>query len=135
MQTSKPITSEEGNKLGLVDAVVLPAKLIDVSRQWALDIAAFRKPLLRSLHRTDKLCALSEARNILKVARQQAMQTARNLPHHLVCIDVIEEGILHGGHSGVLEVYFFCVHFDMTNLLFLSASLLSNPTFHLLQSG
>ncbi|XP_031129333.1 peroxisomal fatty acid beta-oxidation multifunctional protein AIM1-like isoform X1 [Ipomoea triloba] len=103
MRTSKPITSEEGNKLGLVDAVVPPAKLIDVSRQWALDIAACRKPLLRSLHRTDKLCALSEALNILKVARQQAKQTARNLPHHLICIDVIEEGILHGGHSGVLE--------------------------------
>lgn len=122
MQTSKPITSEEGNKLGLVDAVVPPAKLIDVSRQWALDIAACRKPLLRSLHRTDKLCALSEALNILKVARQQAKQTARNLPHHLVCIDVIEEGILHGGHSGVLEVIF--VQFDMTNFRFLSVSLL-----------
>ncbi|CAH9117955.1 unnamed protein product [Cuscuta epithymum] len=103
MLTSKPILSEEGQKLGLIDAIVSPAELIEVSRQWALDIAGRHKPWLRSLHRTDKLCSLSEARNILKVAKHQAKQTARNLPQHLVCLDVIEEGIVRGGYSGVLK--------------------------------
>ncbi|KAL0337402.1 UNVERIFIED_CONTAM: Peroxisomal fatty acid beta-oxidation multifunctional protein AIM1 [Sesamum calycinum] len=55
MLLSKPITSEEGKKLGLVDAVVPSDELLKVSRQWALDIAGRRKPWLRSLHRTDKL--------------------------------------------------------------------------------
>ncbi|XP_019151408.1 PREDICTED: peroxisomal fatty acid beta-oxidation multifunctional protein AIM1-like [Ipomoea nil] len=103
MLTSKPILSEEGKKLGLIDAIVSPAELIKVSRQWALDIAERHKPWMRSLHRTDKLCSLSEARDILKVARQQAKQTAPNMPQHLVCLDVIEEGIVHGGYSGVLK--------------------------------
>ncbi|GKF83994.1 peroxisomal fatty acid beta-oxidation multifunctional protein AIM1-like protein, partial [Tanacetum coccineum] len=37
MLTSKPILSEEGLKLGLVDAIVPPQDLLRVSRQWALD--------------------------------------------------------------------------------------------------
>lgn len=96
--------SEEGLKLGLIDAVVNSQELLKVSRQWALDIAERRKPWIRSLHRTDKLCSLAEAREILKMARQQAKRTAPNLPQHQACIDVIEEGIVHGGYSGVLKV-------------------------------
>ncbi|VFQ68073.1 unnamed protein product [Cuscuta campestris] len=103
MLTSKPILSEEGKKLGLIDAIVTPEELIKVSRKWALDIAGRNKPWIRSLHRTDKLCSLSEARALLKDARQQAKQTARNMPQHQVCLDVIEEGIVHGGYSGVLK--------------------------------
>lgn len=118
LQTSKPILSEEGKKLGLIDAIVSPAELIKVSRQWALDIAERHKPWMRSLHRTDKLCSLSEARDILKVARQQAKQTAPNMPQHLVCLDVIEEGIVHGGYSGVLKVplFFFLLFLAPTQL-------------------
>lgn len=82
-------------------------ELLRVSRLWALDIAARRKPWIRSLHRTDKLGSLSESREILKVARQQAKQTAPNMPQHLVCLDVIEEGIVHGGYNGVLKVILY----------------------------
>ncbi|KAI8571140.1 hypothetical protein RHMOL_Rhmol01G0095500 [Rhododendron molle] len=103
MLLSKPIMSEEGKKLGLIDALVSSEELLRVSRLWALDIAARRKPWIRSLHRTDKLGSLSESREILKVARQQAKQTAPNMPQHLACLDVIEEGIVHGGYNGVLK--------------------------------
>ncbi|XP_059634955.1 peroxisomal fatty acid beta-oxidation multifunctional protein AIM1 [Cornus florida] len=103
MLSSKPIMSEEGKKLGLVDAVVSSQELLSVARLWALDIANRRKPWMRSLHKTDKLGSLSEAREILKVARQQAKRTAANLPQHQACLDVIEEGIVHGGYSGVLK--------------------------------
>ncbi|XAR67013.1 3-hydroxybutyryl-CoA epimerase [Bertholletia excelsa] len=103
MLLSKPITSEEGNKLGLIDAVVSSEELLKVSRLWALDIAEGRKPWLRSLHRTDKIGSLSEAHEILKVARQEARRTAPNMPQHQACLDVIEEGIVHGGYSGVLK--------------------------------
>ncbi|KAE8688051.1 hypothetical protein F3Y22_tig00111002pilonHSYRG00006 [Hibiscus syriacus] len=39
----------------------------------------------------------------LRTARQQAKKTAPNLPQHQICLDVIEEGIVHGGYSGVLK--------------------------------
>ncbi|KAM6583183.1 hypothetical protein CsatB_010185 [Cannabis sativa] len=102
-QTSRPILSEEGKKLGLIDSIVSSEELLKVSRMWALAIAERRKPWIRSLHRTDKIGSLSEAREILKVARQQASITAPNMPQHQVCLDVIEEGIVHGGYSGVLK--------------------------------
>ncbi|KAI3767920.1 hypothetical protein L2E82_18349 [Cichorium intybus] len=65
MLTSKPIISEEGAKLGLIDAIVPPQELLKVARKWALDIAEARKPWVRSLHRTDKIGSLSEAREII----------------------------------------------------------------------
>lgn len=98
--------SEEGKKLGLIDAVVPSSELLKVSRQWALDNAERRKPWMRSLHKTDKIGSLSEAHEILKVAREQVKQTAKNMPQHLACIEVIEEGIIHGGYNGVLKVFF-----------------------------
>ncbi|XWS26833.1 hypothetical protein CRYUN_Cryun26dG0064000 [Craigia yunnanensis] len=103
MLSSKPITSEEGKKLGLIDALVPSEELLKVSRRWALDIAERRKPWLRSLHRTDKIGTLSEAREVLRSARQQAKKTAPNLPQHQACLDVIEDGIVHGGYNGVLK--------------------------------
>ncbi|GMN50553.1 hypothetical protein TIFTF001_019697 [Ficus carica] len=103
MLSSKPILSEEGKKLGLIDSIVSSEELLKVSRLWALGIAERRKPWVRSLHRTDKIGSLSEARDTLKVARQKAKKTAPNLPQHQVCLDVIEEGIVHGGYSGVLK--------------------------------
>ncbi|KAI7732668.1 hypothetical protein M8C21_024517 [Ambrosia artemisiifolia] len=103
MLSSKPILSEEGKKLGLIDAIVPPQDLLKVSRQWALDIAEARKPWVRSLHRTDKIGSLSEAREIIKNARQSAKRTAPNMPQHQACLDVIEEGIVRGGYAGVLK--------------------------------
>ncbi|KAG5407263.1 hypothetical protein IGI04_013382 [Brassica rapa subsp. trilocularis] len=100
---SKSISSEEGHKLGLIDALVPPGELLSTSRKWALDIALGRKPFLRSLYRTDTIGSLSEARAILKNARQLAKKIAPNMPQHHVCIDVIEEGIIHGGYSGILK--------------------------------
>lgn len=96
--------SEEGNKLGLIDAVVPSQELMKISQQWALDISEGRKPWVRSLHKTDKIGSLSEAREVLKAARQLAKKTAPHMPQHHACLDVIEEGIVHGGYSGVLKV-------------------------------
>lgn len=96
--------SEEGNKLGLIDAVVSPGELMTTARMWALDIAERRRPWTISLKRTDKLESLREAREILKVARAQAKKTAPNLPHPQLCLDVIEEGVVAGGLAGVLKV-------------------------------
>ncbi|KAL1554893.1 Altered inheritance of mitochondria protein 1 [Salvia divinorum] len=103
MLFSKPITSEEGNDLGLVDAVVPSNELLKASRQWALDIIERRKPWIRSLHRIDKLGSLPEVVDIIKTARQQANQSFINVPQHQACLDVIEEGIIHGGYHGILK--------------------------------
>ncbi|KAK4757727.1 hypothetical protein SAY87_019028 [Trapa incisa] len=103
MLSSKPIMSEEGKSLGLIDAIVPSGELLKASCLWALEIAGRCKPWLRSLHRTDKLPPLSEGRKILNNAREQAKKTAKNLPQHQACLDVIEEGIIHGGYSGILR--------------------------------
>ncbi|KAI3790035.1 hypothetical protein L2E82_02847 [Cichorium intybus] len=104
MLTSKPILSEEGAKLGLIDAIVPPQELLKVTRKWALDIAEARKPWVRSLHRTDKIGSLSEAREIINGARQHVKRGFPNLPQHQACLDVIEEDIVHGGYAGVLKI-------------------------------
>ncbi|KAL2999697.1 hypothetical protein AAZX31_09G174300 [Glycine max] len=103
MLTSKPITSEEGRKLGLIDAIVSSEELLNASRLWALEIGERCKPWVRSLHRTDKIGSLSEAREVLRTARQQVKKTVPHLPQQLACVDVIEHGIVHGGYSGVLK--------------------------------
>nr|XP_043627838.1 peroxisomal fatty acid beta-oxidation multifunctional protein AIM1-like [Erigeron canadensis] len=105
MMTSKPIRSEEGKKLGLVDAIVPSQDLLVVSRQWALDIAEKRKPWIRSLHCIDKIGSLSEAHEILRIAGQQIKRTVVNMPQHQACLDVIEEGIVHGGYPGMLKEF------------------------------
>ncbi|WVZ76935.1 hypothetical protein U9M48_024849 [Paspalum notatum var. saurae] len=104
MLQSKFITAKEGKERGFIDALCSPDELIKTSRLWALEIANFRKPWMRSLGRTDRLGSLSEARAVLNGARVQAKKVAPNMPQHQACLDVIEEGVLYGGHAGVLKV-------------------------------
>ncbi|KAI4372492.1 hypothetical protein MLD38_010714 [Melastoma candidum] len=101
MLTSKPVKGTDALNLGLVDTVVSPDKLVSTARQWALEILERRKPWVSSLLKTDKLEPLGEAREILKFARAQARKQAPNLKHPLVCIDVIEEGIVSGPIAGL----------------------------------
>ncbi|XP_072965931.1 peroxisomal fatty acid beta-oxidation multifunctional protein [Typha angustifolia] len=103
MLQSKFIRAKEGKEYGLIDAVASADELVEVSRLWALDIAERRKPWISSLRRTDRLGSLSEARAILKAARQQAKRIAPNMPQHQACLDAIEEGIEFGGYAGVLK--------------------------------
>lgn len=98
---SKSIKGEEAYSLGLVDSIVPPDQLVTTARRWALDIVEFRRPWIRSLFKTDKLEPLGEAREILNFARAQAQKQAANLQHPLVCIDVIEEGIVSGPLAGL----------------------------------
>ncbi|XP_022741326.1 peroxisomal fatty acid beta-oxidation multifunctional protein MFP2-like [Durio zibethinus] len=101
MLTSKPVKGEEALGLGLVDAVVSSHELVNTARRWALDILARRKPWVASLYKTDKIESLGEARAILNFARAQVQKQAPNLKHPLVCIDVIEEGIVAGPKAGL----------------------------------
>lgn len=55
----------------------------------------------------DKLGPLPEVHDIIKTARQQVKQIAKNMPQHQACLDVIEEGIILGGYHGLLKVFFF----------------------------
>ncbi|WCJ23473.1 Fatty acid oxidation complex subunit alpha [Euphorbia peplus] len=101
MLTSKPVKGEEAHSLGLVDALASPNDLVNTARRWALDMLEGRKPWVASLHKTDKLDSLGEAREIFKFARAQVRKQAPNLKHPLVCIDVIEEGVVNGPRAGL----------------------------------
>lgn len=107
MQTSKAVKGSEAHDLGLVDAIVPANELLNAARCWALEIFERRKPWISSLHKTEKLESLGEAREILKFARAQARKQAPNLKHPLVCIDVIEEGIACGPRAGLWKVFIF----------------------------
>lgn len=104
---SKPIKAEEAHGLGLLDAIVPPQELVKTARRWALDIVEYKKPWIRSLYKTDKIEPLGEAREILNFARVQAKKRAANLHHPLVCIDVIEEGIVSGPRAGLWKVILY----------------------------
>ncbi|KAI5059208.1 hypothetical protein GOP47_0025527 [Adiantum capillus-veneris] len=120
MLTSKPVSSEEAKELGLVDAIVPAKELLPAARQWALAIASFQKPWTITLHKTDQLEPLGEAREILKFAREQTMIRAPNLSHPLKCLDAVEEGIVSGGLAGLYkegEVFKECVFSDTAKSL------------------
>lgn len=106
-QTSKPVKGEEAFSLGLVDAMVPSEELISTARKWALEISERRKPWNISLHRTDKLDSLGDAREIFKFARAQIRKQAPNLTHPLVCIDVVETGVVSGPRAGLWKVFVF----------------------------
>ncbi|KAH7842461.1 hypothetical protein Vadar_005567 [Vaccinium darrowii] len=101
MLMSKPVKGEEALSLGLVDAIVSPDELVNTARWWALDILERKRPWVASLYKTDKIEPLGEAREICKFARAQAQKRAPNLKHPLVCIDVIETGIVSGPRAGL----------------------------------
>ena len=105
-QTSKPVKGEEAFSLGLVDAIVPREELISAARKWALDISERRKPWIISLHKTNKLESLADAREIFKFARAQVRKQAPNLKHPLVCIDVVETGVVSGPRAGLQKVVF-----------------------------
>lgn len=97
----KLVKGDEAHTLGLVDAIASPDELINTARSWALNIAEHTKPRVASLYRTDKLWPLSEAKEILMLARKQAQEQCPNVAHPMVCIDVIEEGIVSGPRAGL----------------------------------
>ncbi|CAF2126566.1 unnamed protein product [Brassica napus] len=99
--TSKPVKAEEGHTLGLIDAVVPPAELLNAARRWALDIAERRKPWVSSVLKTDKLPPLGEAREILKFAKDQTRRQAPNMKHPLMCLEAVEVGIVSGSRAGL----------------------------------
>ncbi|KAJ6989439.1 glyoxysomal fatty acid beta-oxidation multifunctional protein MFP-a-like isoform X2 [Populus alba x Populus x berolinensis] len=105
MLTSKPVKGEEAHALGLVDAVVSPNELLSTARQWALDIFERRRPWIASLYKTEKLDSLGEAREIFKFARAQAQKRAPNLLHPIVCINVVEHGIVSGPRAGLYKEF------------------------------
>ncbi|XP_022679442.1 peroxisomal fatty acid beta-oxidation multifunctional protein isoform X2 [Setaria italica] len=105
MLQSKFITAKEGKERGLIDALCSGDELIKMSRHWALEIASCRRTWTKSLGRTDKLGSPSEARALLSTTRQQVKKISTNMPQYQACLDVIEEGVLFGGHAGVLKEY------------------------------
>ncbi|GAB4843629.1 hypothetical protein Ancab_013594 [Ancistrocladus abbreviatus] len=73
----------------------------------ALEMMLTSKPIkgveAQSLGLVDrnKLDPLGDAREILNFARAQAQKQAPNLKHPLICIDVVEEGIVAGPRAGL----------------------------------
>jgi enoyl-CoA hydratase/3-hydroxyacyl-CoA dehydrogenase len=78
--------------------------LVNTACSWALEIVENKKPWFKSLYRTDRLPDLVEVKDVLKFARVQTKKKAPNVQHPIVCIDVIEEGIVCGPRVGLMKV-------------------------------
>lgn len=100
----KFLSAMDAHKSGLVDAVVPAEHLILESRKWALDIANGRKPWRRSLELSDKLGSVEECLKIINDKRVQHKKLFKNVPHPSACLDVVEQGILHGGRATTFHV-------------------------------
>jgi enoyl-CoA hydratase/3-hydroxyacyl-CoA dehydrogenase len=103
MLTSKAIKGREAHEVGLVDAVTSANELVNTACSWALEIVENKKPWFKSLYRTDRLPDLVEVKDVLKFARVQTKKKAPNVQHPIVCIDVIEEGIVCGPRVGLMK--------------------------------
>lgn len=97
--------------MSLVDAIAPADKLLEVARQWALDIVEGTRPWVISLYKTDKLGTLEEARAVLDSARMEVQRRNPNVEHPLVCIDVIEQGIFSDAHDALWTVI-YAFHFS-----------------------
>ncbi|GJZ82392.1 glyoxysomal fatty acid beta-oxidation multifunctional protein MFP-a [Tanacetum coccineum] len=98
---SKRVNGKDAFSISLVDALARADELNETASSWALDILKGRKPWIASLYRTDRLEPLKEARLILNTARTQSRKQNPNLTHPLICIDVIEEGIVSGPRNAL----------------------------------
>ncbi|KAF9688115.1 hypothetical protein SADUNF_Sadunf02G0163700 [Salix dunnii] len=96
MLMSKLVNGYRAQSSGLVDALAATEELVDTACSWALDIYNCKKPWVPSLYRTDKLEPLGEAKLMFNFARLLAQKQTPNLRHPLVCVDVIEEGVVSG---------------------------------------
>ncbi|KAJ1262443.1 hypothetical protein BS78_09G117000 [Paspalum vaginatum] len=103
MLMSKAIKGREAHELGLVDAITSANELVNTACSWALEIVENKKPWFKSLHRTDRLPDLTEVKDVLNFARVQAKKKSPNVQHPIVCIDVIEEGIVSGPRAGLMK--------------------------------
>lgn len=115
---SKRLSGKDAFESGLVDAIAPRDKLLSTARDWALDILDYRRPWVVSLYKNDRLEPLAEARIVLNLARSQAREQNPNLTHPLVCIDVIEEGIVAGPRSGLWKV---CIEVPFYILVYCSS--------------
>ncbi|GMH40136.1 hypothetical protein BSKO_08040 [Bryopsis sp. KO-2023] len=101
MLTSKPVSGSEAKKLGLVEEVVPPEKLMDAARDLALGMADGRRARVMTLYRTDRIPPLNEVQAICDIARAQSTKQAPGIQHPHLCIDAIQHGIEHGGKDGL----------------------------------
>ncbi|GKA45497.1 peroxisomal fatty acid beta-oxidation multifunctional protein AIM1 [Tanacetum coccineum] len=56
-----------------------------------------------SLSRVTKKVSKDMANSLVIAEKRPSKRTTPNVPQHLACLDVIEEGILRGGYAGVLK--------------------------------
>lgn len=104
---TRPLTAMEAMEAGLIDEVIVSGDVVQKACSHALDIYEERFPWKKSIERVDRMESCEEALCVLRRARAQVKKDHPNLVHPLLCMDVMEEGVLKGGLAGaVLEEKF-----------------------------
>ncbi|MCO5571965.1 hypothetical protein L7F22_025716 [Adiantum nelumboides] len=99
---TRPWTAVEALEAGMIDGVVRNGDIVEKACDLALHILNGKVPWSKSLERVDRLESFGEAMQVLRRGRMQVKRDHPNLMHPLICIDVMEEGLLKGGLAGAL---------------------------------
>ncbi|MCO5571549.1 hypothetical protein L7F22_025292 [Adiantum nelumboides] len=99
---TRPWTAAEALEAGMIDGVVRNGDIVEKACDLALHILNGKVPWQKSLERVDRLESFGEAMQVLRRARMQVKREHPNLIHPLICIDVMEEGLLKGGLAGAM---------------------------------
>lgn len=101
MLKSKSIKAEEGLKLGLVDKIAEPGKLLQEAVALANAIAGGSAKRNLSMYRKDKLPEPKVVEMVLKEAGKKAKRVASVMPHVALCVDAIATGLSQGPEAGL----------------------------------
>ena len=102
MLKSKSIKAEEALKLGLVDKIVEPSRVVAEASSLAKAIASGSVKREMSMYRKNKLPRdpkMTEA--ILKEASKKAKRVQSVMPHVALCVDAISVGLSQGPEEGL----------------------------------
>ena len=113
---SKPVSSEVGKKLGLVDVLVdSPGGLLPAAVEFAAKLASGQVTRKQSLLRSDRMEPKLMAKAIIDSARAMVSQRAGNLFHPEQALDAMEVGVDEGGAEGLLaeaDAFRTCIESD-----------------------
>ena len=101
MLKSKSIKAEEALKLGLVDKIADPSRIVAEASALAKAIASGSVKRELSMYRKDKLPDPKSTEMILKEASKKAKRVQSVMPHVALCVDAISVGLAQGPEEGL----------------------------------
>ncbi len=100
--TSQTVPAPAALQIGLVDEVVKdPKQLLQAAGKYALELAAGKKKIRRSLELSEKLGSKEDGERFIENTRAETKKKQSHLPHVFAMLDAVKEGLVNGGKAGI----------------------------------